>query len=363
MYADRDLLAEVNLDPDVVEAAGLAHDLGHPPFGHDGEEAICEAMGKETTSGDKGDEEGFEGNAQTFRIVTRLAAPEPPIGRGFGLNLTLRTLNAILKYPWLSCDPKTQDQGKWGAYQSEKDYFQRVRGRDSEDKTPSLEASLMDWADDVTYAVHDLDDFYRAGLIPLHRLHTGGLYGGEPRATPEAELFMAETNIAPGSDGRILLALLEGSYSYLNAPFKGTGEQRDALRTSTSLLLTRFINAVTLSGDPPVLEIDQEICREVKLLKRITKYYVIEHPRVVGVREGQRRVLKDLFEIYVEAISGRQKRLKPLLPQATTECLDSGDTPQRLAADLLVGMTERQVVQTYHRLTGFVPNPVSHIDV
>ena len=60
-YADRNLLAEVNLDPDVVEAAGLAHDLGHPPFGHDGEEAICQAMRRETASGVKGDEEGFEG--------------------------------------------------------------------------------------------------------------------------------------------------------------------------------------------------------------------------------------------------------------------------------------------------------------
>lgn len=326
------------LHPDVVEAAGLAHDLGHPPFGHDGEEVICEAMQAK-------DPEGFEGNAQTFRIVTRLSEPESPKGRGFGLDLTKATLNAILKYPRLSSrDCKGSCHQKWGAYRSEEGFFAEAR-ENLPDEQSSIEAKIMDWADDVTYAVHDLDDFYRAGLIPLHQLHKGGTL---------EEIFDSDSGIAP---------VLEQAYFHLTEPFQGTGEQRTVLRTGTSALLTRFINAVTLSGDPPSIRIGEDTKREVRFLKKITKYYVIEHPRVVSVREGQRRVLKQLFETYIEAIDGKQKRLRPLLPQATVERLDSGDTHQRLAADLLAGMTERQVLQTYHRLTGFGSNPVSHFDL
>ncbi len=362
---DPDQKGEVTLNPDVVEAAGLAHDLGHPPFGHEGEEAICEAMREETIGGVEGDLEGFEGNAQTFRIVTRLAAPETPRGRGFGLNLTRSTLNAILKYPWLSCD--RGERKKWGAYQSEEEVFRQVRRQFFEGEQLSLEAKLMDWADDVTYAVHDLDDFYRAGLIPLHRLHTGGIFQGTATRTPELEFFMAEIDNTSVPDAEVLASLLHKSYSFLNAPYRGSGQQREALRASTSLLLTSFINAVTLEGNPPEVVICPERHREVDLLKQLTMYYVIRHPRVVGVREGQRRMLKKLFDIYVEVISRSQERsqerLQALLPQSTIDRLHSGDTVKRLAADLLAGMTERQVIQTYHRLNGMAPGPLAHFDL
>ncbi len=357
---DPDQMAEVPLDPDVVEAAGLAHDLGHPPFGHEGEDAICEAMRKETASGVERDEEGFEGNAQTFRIVTRLAAPEPPIGRGSGLNLTLRTLNAVLKYPWLSCD--RGERSKWGAYKSEGNIFARVRQSYAGERL-SFEAELMDWADDVTYAVHDLNDFYRAGLIPLHRLHTGGISQDAAMSTPELEFFMAEIDNASDSDAEVLTSLLNKSYSFLNAPYRGSGQQKAALRASTSSLLTSFVNAVTLESNPPKVRICPERRHEVDLLKHLTVYYVIKHPRVVEVREGQRRILAKLFETYVDSISGHAKRLETLLPQATVERIDSGETPQRLAADLLAGMTERQVIQTYQRLSGMAPGPVSYFDI
>lgn len=158
------------LDPDVVETAGLAHDLGHPPFGHDGEEVIRDAVDNQEQA------DGFEGNAQSFRIVTRLAAHTdnyPDIDENdhdiaLGLNLTRATLNAILKYPRLRGEDGCHNKG-WGVYYTDKERFKWARG-DLSGTHRVLEAELMDWADDVTYAVHDLEDFYRIGLIPIHLL-------------------------------------------------------------------------------------------------------------------------------------------------------------------------------------------------
>jgi dGTPase len=144
------------LDPDATEAAALAHDLGHPPFGHLAETILNE---KAVKAG------GFEGNAQSFRIVTRLAlrGPHP------GLDLTRQTLNGMLKYPWLRSAEQPFRNRKWGAYSSDEVAFRWVRLHSVGDER-SLEACLMDWADDITYAVHDVDDFSRAGLIPLDAL-------------------------------------------------------------------------------------------------------------------------------------------------------------------------------------------------
>lgn len=148
------------LDPDVVEAACLAHDLGHPPFGHVAEEELDRLVTDESKVA-----EGFEGNPQSFRILTRLAMRNP---RFEGLNLTRATLCAVQKYPWLRGTSGRRAK-KWGAYASEEAEFTWARALVSAAETPSLEARLMDWADDVAYAVHDVEDFYRAGLIPLSR--------------------------------------------------------------------------------------------------------------------------------------------------------------------------------------------------
>ncbi|NJL29795.1 MAG: dNTP triphosphohydrolase [Thermoanaerobaculia bacterium] len=140
------------VDPEVVEAAALAHDLGHPPFGHIAERELDELLRKQ------GDMEGFEGNAQSFRILTKLAfvAKQHP-----GLNLTRATLNATLKYPWRR-QTAGKGQHKWGAYYSERPELEWARQNGPRGETRCVEAELMDWADDITYAVHDLEDFYRA---------------------------------------------------------------------------------------------------------------------------------------------------------------------------------------------------------
>lgn len=144
------------VDADVVEAAALGHDLGHPPFGHTAEEELDRCATK------AGLPDGFEGNAQSFRILTRLAIHRIDY---YGLNLTRATLNAVCKYPWMrSLVPQSKQQHKYSIYDLDKEAFLFIRPDKNHRQT--IEASIMDFADDITYSVHDLEDFYLAGLIP-----------------------------------------------------------------------------------------------------------------------------------------------------------------------------------------------------
>ncbi len=157
------------LDPEVAEAAALAHDIGHPPFGHATERTLDELVRNE------GCHDGFEGNAQSFRVITKLAFTKADPDTPPGLDLTRATLRAVLKYPWLrdldsNNHPRIDSDRskKWSAYETELEDFKfAMELQPADENQRSLEAEIMDWADDVTYAVHDLEDFYRANLIPL----------------------------------------------------------------------------------------------------------------------------------------------------------------------------------------------------
>lgn len=192
--------------------------------------------------------------------------------------------------------------------------------------------------------------------------------------TPEVEQVGAavqrEESDRTGNNAEVeerLVSLLDPYFSPLDAPFDGRRQQREALRTAASALITRFTNAISLrepiAKDTRRVRIDEEADLDVKLLKGLTEHYVIQHPRVVSVRAGQRRMLETLFSIYVEVIGSKEHRDRVLLPQAIRDRRNNGDSSQRLAADLLSSMTERQVVQTYQRLMGFVPGPVSYFDI
>jgi dGTPase len=147
----RELSQEIGCDPDLVDAACLAHDIGHSPFGHNGEAALNELAAPYG---------GFEGNAQSLRLLTRLEPKVP----GAGLNLTRATLDATLKYPWFG-EPGI----KFGAYAEDAEVFGWIR-QGAPDRRPCLEAQVMDWADDVAYSVHDMEDGFHAGLITFKTL-------------------------------------------------------------------------------------------------------------------------------------------------------------------------------------------------
>jgi dGTPase len=343
-----ELIAELGgLSPSVVEAAGMAHDLGHPPFGHIAEEELNEGLLK------AGEAEGYEGNAQSFRIVTRLDIRES--GRGSearGLNLTRATLNAVLKYPSLRPLDKTETHPKFGTYRAEEKQFNFARdgGKDGQ---RSLEADVMDWADDITYAVHDLEDFYRAGMIPLDRL---------AYANDEVKAFIAGMARRLNKLSKDEFQLYEDTasrflkFSPVAEPYTGRRTQRAALRGLASSIIHRAVSGTTLSREGLVRP--SNIVREVAILKQLTWHYVIEDSRLAAEQHGKRRVIRELFEIFCDAATNKARQ--KLFPIRFQEQLEDGEcTPPRTAADYIADMGEQRAVELYNSLTGSSLKPVT----
>jgi dGTPase len=336
-------LATDRICPDVVEAACLAHDLGHPPFGH-----IAEHQLNELAAGSG----GFEGNAQSFRIVTRLASRSSDYG---GLDLTAATLAAILKYPWLK-GGNPEKPKKWGAYESERKPFEFASKLLPSENKPTIEAQLMDWADDVTYSVHDLEDFYRVGRLPLHLL--------AHRESRERESFFenvferrkSDKEFAPKQDLKeAFTGILRSTFSIPGA-YDGSSAHRAALRTFTGILIGRYINAATLveNGDTVSLKLDQDLRAEVMMLKELTWTYVIEAPSLAARQQGQKRVIEELFSAYIDLAKnpGDWKVFPTFYREKLKEVQGNRDDEIRTCVDLIASMTESQAVAMHHRLTG-----------
>jgi dGTPase len=351
-------LAEL-IDPDAVEAGCLAHDLGHPPFGHIAESVLhaesCEKVG--------GDFDGFEGNAQSFRIVTRLAVRR---GEEQGLNLTRETLSGLLKYPWPhSTDPARKASRKWGYYADDSEAFAFARpdlSGAAADPGKSLEAEIMDWADDLTYAVHDVDDFFRARLIPLHRLG-----GQDPAELTNLRALLAAAREAESRSfsNYELDELVEAVKHPLsihgpNVAYEHTKASRATMREFGSNLITRYLEAFKLDDDPGSglvrLEIDADAHREVEALKALVAVYVIRRPGLAVVQHGQERVVRDLFRWYFTASATGKSGDRRLFPPGAKERLDrSNGSPEeraRTVIDLISGLTETTAVQLHNRLSG-----------
>ncbi|MEV5827055.1 deoxyguanosinetriphosphate triphosphohydrolase [Spirillospora sp. NPDC052242] len=344
----RELGKALGCDPDLVETACLSHDIGHPPFGHNGEAAldvVARGCG------------GFEGNAQSLRILTRLEpksfAPDgPPLhGRSVGLNLTRAALDAAMKYPWTAgTAPADAANGKFGVYEDDRDVARWVR-EGAEPGRTCFEAQVMDWSDDVAYSVHDLEDALVAGHIDFARLADPA----ERRlvAATARKLYCADADMTELEE-RFAALLAE---PYWPSRYDGTPRSLAALKNLTSTLIGRFCLAAedatrAAHGDRPLtryaadLIVPRAARLENALLKGITAHYVwISHEEV---RARQRTLITELAELM---LAGAPGTLEPGFRAAFEE---AGDDAGRLRAvvDQIASLTDISAIARHRLLTG-----------
>ena len=394
--------------PDVCEAAAIMHDFGHAPFGHVGEEALCAALdaAAERWGLDPDLVGGYEGNAQTFRLVTARLTGHSDLP---GLNLTRATLDAALKYPW---ERGEVSRSKWCFYPSERDEAARVReGVDASRRyRRSVEAQVMDWADDVAYAVHDIEDFTLAGAIPLALLTQSagarervaaqliarrerrgkladtaeGIDGNGGEDGPAVARRQRAGDIgefpfeAPRYSAEQLAETFERLFADPSGPFAafrgltgeydGSVEYRRALRSMRTALIGQLVHAVhPVDADAPFrrhhndLAIPLEARLVDDVLRDLLWLFVIEHPRMATYQHGQRRIVTDLLELHVTAVEAGdvaifprdlQPELRPLIEGTQDDGTRTGVL--RLVADHVGQLTDDGAARLHRRLTGHV---------
>jgi dGTPase len=367
----RELGEVLGCDPDLVDAACLAHDLGHPPFGHNGEAALAllADAGGPLACG------GFEGNAQSLRLLTRLEPKVP----GAGLNLTRATLDAALKYPWLPpavAAPSTGTEetlvgftphahAKYGAYASDISAFEWIRAG-APGSRRCLEAQVMDWADDVAYSVHDLEDGLYAGLVSLKNLADHS-----ERAVVSA---VARSYYCPAS-WDVTAAELETVFAEFMAldcwqfSFDAGPASLDAAKNLTSELVGRFCRAAedaTLaavtrpSGSAPLprlsrydadLVVPRRQRLECALLKAVAAYYVMSRAGVVAQQSREREVITELT-LAIER--GAPSTLDPVF-QPAWDGASSDTERRRVIIDQVASLTDTSALAYHARLALSTP--------
>ena len=336
----REMGARLGCDPDVVDVAGLAHDLGHPPFGHNGERALDEAA---QPCG------GFEGNAQTLRVLTRLEAKVlAPDGGSAGLNLTRASLDATCKYPW----PRQPGQRKFGAYPDDAPVFAWLRaGTPAEEpRRPCLEAQVMDWADDVAYSVHDVEDGIYSGYVALAPL----LSDASERAALCADVAAVYSAESAGDLHEVLLGLLADPLLTPVARYDGSHPAQVVLKRATSVLTGRFVAAAVTEtrrryGPGPLrryaadLIVPREVRAQCALLKGIALRYVMRRRGAEPWYERQRELLTELVHALCErAPEGLDPVFGPLWKSAPDDA-----TRLRVVIDQVASLTD-PAAQSWH---------------
>ncbi|RDI20232.1 deoxyguanosinetriphosphate triphosphohydrolase [Lentzea flaviverrucosa] len=319
---------ELGCDPDIVDTAGLAHDIGHPPFGHNGERALNELAGP---CG------GFEGNAQTFRILARL---EPKTAHG--LNLTRAVLDASTKYPW----KRTPGTVKFGVYDDDLEVFEWMRAG-APDRERCIEAQVMDWSDDVAYSVHDVED----GVL-AHRISLGALARPDERAaiaSLAAKTFSDESVATLEATAEELLKLPVIAY-WTDREYDGSLGAQVALKNLTSELVGRFASAAVTAtraahGDGALtrynasLEVPTQVAAEVALLKAMAVRYVMSDPARLAMQAEQRDLITDLAGRLMERPTLLDPAFRPVFAAASSYA-----ARLRVVVDQVALLTDAQAV-------------------
>ncbi|MFV8184477.1 deoxyguanosinetriphosphate triphosphohydrolase [Streptomyces sp. AF1B] len=343
----RELGAALGCDPDLVEAACLSHDLGHPPFGHNGEQALNEF------AEDCG---GFEGNAQSLRLLTRIEPKRFTDGgsRSVGLNLTRAALDAATKYPWPRGEhPTDPGSRKFGVYEDDRPVFDWVR-KEAPGARTTFEAQVMDWADDVAYSVHDVEDGLHAGHIDPNCLH----------AEPERQSVFAVAvgrYVPAATDPAELAAALDRLQDQEWWPhgYDGSAIAQARLKDATSQLIGRFCLAAEaatrarhgsgrLTRYGAELVVPREARLECAVLKAVADRYVMQRAEQEQLRADQRIVVAELAEaLTARAPDGLDPQFRALFEQA-------GDdrARKRVIVDQIGSLTDASARSLHARLTG-----------
>jgi len=322
----RELGDALGCDPDLVETACLVHDLGHPPFGHNGEEALHKA------SLDIG---GFEGNAQTFRLLTRLESKTIRDGRSLGLNLTRATLDAATKYPW-AFDGKNP---KFGFYEEDKEIFDWVR-LNVKNQSKVFEAQVMDIADDIAYSVHDIEDaIYGQHFSPL-------ALDSEPEFKEVVKLAATEyaTEIDEDNLNKALNSLIKQSWWVKS--FTATQVDMAALKNMTSHLIGKFteeIEQATKAGNKAEnftrynanLIVPLETKAQIAVLKAVVNLFVMQ-------RKGAAENYAKEQDLILNIVDGLQNNPQKLDPQFKHQFDNAGSIKEakRAVIDQVASLTD-----------------------
>ncbi|WP_406860776.1 deoxyguanosinetriphosphate triphosphohydrolase [Streptomyces sp. HUAS MG47] len=346
----RELGAALGCDPDLVEAACLSHDMGHPPFGHNGEQALNDF------AKDCG---GFEGNAQSLRLLTRIEPKrflaDPATGEpvSVGLNLTRASLDAATKYPWpRGGHPTDPGSPKFGVYEDDLPVFAWVR-RGAPEHRKCFEAQVMDWSDDVAYSVHDFEDGLHAGHIDPNLLYS------EPE---RADIWRVAIGryVPEDTDPQELADALDRlvEQDWWPHGYDGSAVAQARLKDATSQLIGRFCLAAEgatraaygsgrLTRYAAELVVPRRTRNECAVLKAVADRYVMQRAEQEALRADQRIVLAEL----AEALTGRAPH--GLEPQFRAQYLAAPDdrSRKRVIVDQIASLTDASARTLHERLT------------
>lgn len=337
----RELAFSLGLDQEIVDTACLAHDLGHPPFGHNGEKAL------NAWAADFG---GFEGNAQTLRILTRLEPKRfDTTGRSLGLNLTRATLDASTKYPW-SLGEAAPGSSKFGYFEDDTEVFFWMR-QGAPPRRKCVEAQVMDLSDDIAYSVHDFEDAVVGGFIDPEILTARSGHESLIRAVADwADGTFCEDDLGAAFER------IAASDCWLTS-WGGSRQDQAQLKNFTSEMIGRFarsaIHHTIAAADGCALArygsnvvVPSEVRAEIAVLKGIVAAFVMQSGRRQPIYQKQRELLTELSD----ALWNLGDTELDTAFAADMRAAENENAARRAIIDQVASLTDQSAISWHRRL-------------